>query len=292
MEAESLKNILISELMESPVGTKITKAMETVALVNEHLCALMDPEEDTQLKLLRIGSVFQIFLINTLIPGRRKTKDLSREEWKEIFEKVSENAILADGQAYSEFVFSMYADYIDISANAISALSEKEKVDEIKELAVQLRDKTEALRAGTLREVDYVEDSMWVSLEAMVKLLSATASALIQRAAGSEYAQFTDAVFQIGFEYSRYVLYAKEQAILEEYIRNQHVLDDKLREEYEAYVEELRRSTDMFLNLVETAFEGDVRSRLQQSALLAEEAGVREEEILRTEEDIDAFFLD
>ena len=69
-------------------------------------------------------------------------------------------------------------------------------------------------------------------------------------------------------------------------------MDEKLREEYEAYVEELRRSTDMFLNLVETAFEGDVRSRLQQSIQLAKEAGVREEEILRTEEDIDAFFLD
>ena len=78
-----------------------------------------------------IGTVFQIFLIDTLA-ARKEPGKLTKDDWKNIAEKVADIAILEDGQSYSEFVFTLYADYIDISAKAISKGISKKSLAAIK----------------------------------------------------------------------------------------------------------------------------------------------------------------
>ena len=97
---------------------------------------------------------------------------------------------------------------------------------------------------------------------------------------------------QFAFEYGRYVLYAKEQAILEQYIRNQHILDERLQREYEDYLEAVQIQAEAFQRLIDDAFSPEAGEELQKSSALARAAGVKEEEILSTIEDVDAFFLD
>ena len=282
-----LQDMAIEELLNSPVGQKINQAMEVIAEVQQNLCALAESENGARLDLLKIGTVFQIFLVDTLASGK-SPKEISADEWGDIARKVSKYAVLEDDQSYSEFVFTLYADNIDLSAKSISRIISKEANASIKALSTEIRRETTLLRKGAVSETEYVETCLWLSLEAMVKLLSSSLTVLI----GTEYSRLAQAVSQLAFEYGRYVLYAKEQAILAEYIENQYVLDEQLQERYNAFRAEVQAQSDKFRYLISEAFSPDIRNTLMQSAELARAAGVREEELLTSLDDIDAFFLD
>ena len=284
---EIAQEIAIDELRNSPAGIKISQAMETVAAVQRNLCALAESEDSTQLNLLKIGTVFQIFLVDKLASGA-DPKKMKPEEWGSIASKVSQYAVLEEGQSYSDFAFSLYADYIDLSAKGLSKFISEETLASIMSISSDIRSKTELLREEAISEPTYVDECLWLSLEAMVKLLSSSLTMLI----GAEYSQLAQAVSQLAFEYGRYVLYAKEQAILTAYIENQYVLDEQLRQQYDAFRAELSAQAERFNQLIEQAFSSNIRESLMQSAELARAAGVREEDILTSVEDIDAFFMD
>ena len=121
----------------------------------------------------------------------------------------------------------------------------------------------------------------------MIKLLSTTFTLGLSQ----EYADLVISASQLSFEYGRYVLYKKEQAILEKYIENQYILDDQLQREYEEYLEEVQIQSQKFQHLVDNAFSIDIHQALEQSVALAREAGVEEENLLTSLEDVDDFFM-
>lgn len=286
MLIDIIRDIAIDELMQSPAGEWLEKAVEKVSDVQRAVLALSEKDEDDKLTLLKIGTVFQIFLVDTLASGKR-VKDLKENDWKSIADKVAQYAVLSDEQSYTEFVFNLYADYIDLSAKSLQAGKvPKEKVNEVRALAREIRKNTERLHRGELSEADYVENCLWTSLEAMIKCLSMSLTSLI----GPEFAELAQATSQLAFEYGRYVLYAREQAILQAYIDNQYVLDEQLQKEYEAYLEEVEKHAERFGSLVENAFSLDLHEALIESAEMARAAGVKEEELLTSIEDIDDYF--
>ena len=286
MVIDIIRDIAIDELMQSPAGEWLEKAVEKISDVQRVVLAFSEKEEDDKLTLLKIGTVFHIFLVDTLASGK-KVKDLKEDDWKSIADKVAQYAVLTDEQSYTEFVFKLYADYIELSAQSLRAGKiPKEKVDEVRTLAGEIRRNTDRLHSGELSETDYVENCLWTSLEAMIKCLSMSLTSLI----GPEFAQLAQATSQLAFEYGRYVLYAREQAILQAYIENQYVLDEQLQKEYEAYLEEVEKHAERFGSLVENAFSLDLHEALIESAEMARAAGVKEEELLTSIEDIDDYF--
>jgi hypothetical protein len=288
MSLDDLKEIVIDELLDSPAGEWIGKAMDTVTSVQRVLFAVFESEDSNQFTLLKIGTVFQIFLIDTLAGGK-SPKDLEESDWKSIADKVAEYAILEDGQCYSEFVFTRYADYIELSAKALRRWKvSEENTESVQAIADEIRCKTEQLRNNEISEVDYVDQCLWLSLEAMIKCLSLSLTSL----AGPEFTQLAQAITHLAFEYGRYRLYAKEQAILQQYLDNQRILDDQLRVEYNAYLEEVKRNAEQFQSLIDAAFSPDLRESLMESVALGKAAGVKEEELLKSVEEIDDFFLD
>ena len=291
MPTKNIQDILIDEFLSSPTGQLLQKAMRTIENVQENLYALATSEDSGKLKLLKIGTVLQIFLVDTLASGKRPN-ELETEDWKRIAEKVSQYAILGTEQQYSEFVFTLYANYIDISVKALNLIASEQSTSSIGELSAEIRSKTKTLQNGEITETAYVEDCLWLSLEAMIKLLATYLSAKLGPIIGEDRAQLLQAVSNLAFEYGRYVLYAKEQAILEEYIRNQHMLDEQLQAKYDAFLAELQENADQFNHLIDIAFSGNLHESLLQSAALARAAGVKEEEILKSVDDIDAFFMD
>ena len=276
----------VEKLQSSSALEKIKQTIETITAVQQNLYALANNEEGEQLTLLKVGTVFQVFFIDLLASGKQP-KDLTKEEWTELFHKVSQHAILDDGQEYSVFVFSMYADYIDLSALTLQKSITQEHFEAIKDLAKTIRNNTELLRNGKISEIDYIEACLWLSLEAMMKLLCS----LLDLIPGTEFAQAVQSAAQLAFEYGRYVLFAKEQAILQEYIDHQRVLDEKLKFKFEAYLEEVQAQADQFRKLVDAAFSTDFHDALIQSAALARAAGVEENELLTSLEEVDDYFM-
>ena len=324
----------IDELLDSPALKKLARILDTFTFIQENINAVVESDDDTKRKLIKAATVFQIFLIQTLAEGK-KPKDLTNEDWKAIAEKVSQHAIMSDGQQYSVFVFTIYASYIDASADwlfgkaagqdaskdtdedvvkatdevasgdmsedTVKAMDEAASRDvsedavkamdtailSIKELSAAIRFNTEQLQCGELSEVDYIEGCLWISLEAMIKLLACSLKSKI----GPEYAYFAQAVAQLAFEYGRLVLFTREQKLLESYIKNQYILDEELQAEYEEYLAELNEYSESFRGLIDAAFTPGIHDSLMKSADLARAAGVKEEELLTSIEDVDNFFL-
>ena len=287
MTMDTLKEIPIEILLSDTAAEKIRTLLETISFAQRNLIALAESEDDGRLSLLRIGTVFQIFLIDTLASGKRPG-ELTTEAWRAIAVKVSRHAVLEDGKSYSAFVFTMYADYVDLSAESIRGFISDENADSIRELSATIRKHSEALQEGNMTEPEYVESCLWLSLEAMIRLLSCYVTAALP----AEYAKLAQAASRLAFEYGRYVLCAKEQAILERYLQNQRELDESLRIQYESFQEELREQAERFQGLIDAAFSPGLRESLQRSSELARAAGVKEEEILESLEDVDAFFMD
>ena len=281
-----VENPCIEELLAADVGQRLKEAAETIAALQQGLRSLHEKGGSKQLELLKIGTVFQIFFLDTLASGKN-AEDLTEEDWKNIAEKVYRYAVLEDGQCYSEFVFSLYADYIDISAETLRGITSEKSIDSIKQLSGTIRHNTELFRKDEMTETAYVEAELWLSLEAMLKLLSSSLTACID----TEYAELVQAVTQFAFEYGRYSLYAREREILDRDLQNQKVLDEQLKRDYEEYLEEVNARADVFQKLVDEAFSPDIHESLIQSVALAREAGVKEEELLTSVEDIDAFFM-
>jgi hypothetical protein len=281
-----LQDYAIEELIASPVGQKLRQAIEVVESVQSHVAALMQKDEEERLTLLKIGTVFQLFLIDTLASGK-KASELTADDWKNIAAQVSQNAILEEDQCYSEYAFSRYADYIRVSAKVISKNAPEETTSAITALADEIEALGDQLHKETITETKYVEECLWLSLEAMVKLLSASLGAHM----GEELSKLTQAVSQLAFEYGRYVLYAKERALLEAYLNNQRVLDDQLQRQYDAFIQELQENATQFQSLIDKAFSPDIRCTLQNSAELAQATGVKKEDILKSIEEVDSFFL-
>ena len=284
---ELIRELPIEQLLGSSAAERVERIMDTVSTVQRSLFSLAESGDSEQFTLLKIGTVFQIFLVDVLASGK-KAEELTADDWQSIAGKVAKYAVLEDDQSYSEFVFGLYADYIDLSEKVLKVRGvTEERAAAVKGIADQIRNNTDLLQQGEITEVRYVEDNLWLSLEAMIKCLSLYMTPLI----GPEYTQLLQSVTQLGFEYGRYMLYAKEQAILQEYLDNQRILDERLQTEYEAYLGEVSKNAERFQELIDAAFDPGLRESLAESIALAKAYGVKEEELLKSEEEIDAFFM-
>lgn len=277
----------LEQLMKTPAGKKLQQALQLIQTMQEHLAALSAKEEAPSVTGAKAATVLTLAVLKK-IAGGKTPASFNKEDWEELGHAVSEYAILFDGEQYSIFIFQLYEKYIRSSAEMIARLASPETVEAITSLADELHSKEMLFRNGQLSEVAYTEDCLWVSLEAMIKLIASAASMFC----GQQATEFAQALASCAFEYGRLMLYRKEQALVTQFIESQHRLDEELEKEYAAYLSELEAQSKQFRTLVDHAFDPDFRTAFLYSILLAKAAGLKESEILSSTEDIDSFFLD
>lgn len=277
----------VENLLHHPIVQELDRIKDTFLNVQRTILKLSEDDTDKNLTSVKSGTVFAFALIGKVTSGKLPG-DFMPEDWADIANEVMERAVIEDGQSYTEYVFQMYADYLDTMATAFGDRISEKVTGSIHGLAREIRDESEKLRAEQISEPDYVEKCLWIALEGIVKLIAAATAS----AGGMELTEFTAAVGSLSVQYGRLMLYRKEQAFVDKLLQHQYQLDDELQREYEQYVKEVEANSEYFRTLIGDAFSPDIRTRLQGSASLAKEVGVREEDILQTEDDIDSFFLD
>ena len=164
----------------------------------------------------------------------------------------------------------------------------KETAASINGLADELNSKADALSSGYISEVTYIEDCLWISLEAMIKLLACTVALY----GDQRITDFAQAFASLAFEYGRLMLYSRELEIVNQFVESQYQLDAELEQKYVAYLEDLKKESQQFYTLIDNAFAPNFRDAFLHSVHLAKATGVKEEDILSSTEDIDAFFID
>ena len=282
-----LRNLALDQLMKSPIGDKLQQAMQIFQSVQNHYFALAEKQDEMGMTGIKVTTVLTFAILKKIAVGK-KPADLDAQDWKEIATTVSTYAVLQDDQQYSVFIFNLYERHIRHSVVQIEERIPAKTTKTINSLADELQDKAALLSAGHISEANYIEDCLWICLEAMIKLLACTATL-----SGDErIAEFTQALASYAFEYGRLMLYGRELEIVNQFIESQYQLDAELEQKYATYLEDLRKETQQFYVLIDNAFAPDFRDMFLSSVFLAKAMGVSEKEILTTKEDIDSFFLD
>ena len=282
-----VKDLALEQLMKSPAGKQLQHAMQIFQTVQNHYYALAEKQDEIGMTGIKAITIMTFSILKKIADGKLPS-ELDKDDWKDIASDVSQFAVLADDQQYSVFIFSLYERYIRHSVIQIEDVISEETAGIINGLADELHSKAAALGAGFISEVTYIEDCLWISLEAMIKLLACTATLY----GDQRITDFTQALASYAFEYGRLMLYSRELEIVNQFIESQYQLNAELEQKYAAYLEDLQKESEKFCVLIDNAFAPNFRDAFLHSVLLAKAAGVKEEEILSTTEDIDSFFLD
>ena len=215
-----LKDLALEQLTKAPAGEKLQQAMQIFQTVQKHYFAFVEKQDELEMTGVKAITVLTFSILKKIADGKIPS-NLNEQDWKEIATVVSQVAVFADDQQYSVFVFSMYEKYIRDSVDQIEGCISEETACVINALADELHNKAAALEAGYISETTYIEDCLWISLEAMVKLLACTAALL----GDQRVADFAQALASCAFEYGRLMLYSRELEIVNQFIESQYQLD-------------------------------------------------------------------
>ncbi len=287
MYAEDIQQLVLGLLAQTEFGNAASQAFAAVETIQEDLDGLLQQQDQRGLLNIKVGTTLLLAILGKAQAGKLPSL-YQREDWVDIADSVAAYALRMDGQDYSAFVFTLYANYIEACAAALTGRISPATQEAVLALSEELRSRTDDLSEGLIDEPVYIERCLWTSLEAIVKLLSA----LLASTFGSkEYERLATAVAQLAFEYARLRLYTEEQALLDELLAHQAEVDEELETKIDALRAELAVQSEQFLSLVGNAFSSDIRERLMGSVTLAHLSGVEDEKVLDSVEKIDEFFL-
>ena len=280
-----LKDLSISYLQETPLFERFKSVMSQLEKAEEIAYIMSNKDEGEGLRAIKIGTTLTLAVIEKITLGKNP-KDFSQEDWRDIAGKVVDTAILLDAQSYTEHVFILYANYIDVSIRVNRDIISSKHAEEISALSEELKNLTKELQNGGLKEVDYVDGCLWISFEAMVKLLSSYSTAKL----GSELGNIVIYSADYAIQYARLGMYSQEKVLIEEYLNHQGELDIELQKKYDKYLSRLEEKAGKMDSLIKDAFVSDFRIRLRGSVELARNVGVPEDRILDSIKKVDDYF--
>lgn len=233
-----------------------------------------------------IGIKGMTFIVLETLAIRREGKkltDFSDEDWKRVVNTTCQGAVILDDALYSKLVFQFYADALEASSLAF----DKDEAAEIRKPVKELEKLIEAYSNGDLPEVKFIEEAEMHTLESIFKLM---ASYIGQRVP-EENAELVSNVSSLMFELVRYRIYGYEQEILKELEQERDKESEALMNRYNLYKEKLDENIAVVSALIDKAFSADFHEAFEGSVSLARYVGVTEENILKSIDDADEFFL-
>ncbi len=146
-------------------------------------------------------------------------------------------------------------------------------------------------RAGKMSEADFLFESEWVCLDAVVEIL-----ALNLRETPIEIKALNVAIADETLKMCYRAIAGEIQGewteMLERHAAEQRALDEELDKEYSRYIKWLEKNLDTYMELLPRAFSDDPAEALAGSAELAAFMKLPQAEILGTVDDVDDFFLE
>ncbi len=291
MKFNQLKNKdpkeVVRYLKETPIEDELEKNLALIENVFD--AALKVNNEDFDPDAIKIGTVLVFEILNRFKDGKIPAK-YDKEDWREVTNSVIDIAVIKDGELYTEYVFGLFSKFLDESLKAFGVNASKDTKEAIKALSKELTSKTKALKAEEITEAQYIEDCMYICLDAMMKLIAAFASSKI-KIEGVEANKLALAASSVAFQYIRCSLFQQEQAVLDDIIANQYQVDTELAVTFNAFLDEFNERTEKINVLLDNAFNADFRKSLKETIEIAIIFDVPEDELLITSEDVDEFFM-
>lgn len=235
---------------------------------------------------IKSAMIFLISLWSKLKHGC-SVADLTKDDWNSIMVAAAENTAMIDPKDYSMMVFDLYRKSIAFAIDPMRENASETAINRLEEIVSLMEENSEALETGSMPETKFIEENLWLSLEAVFLVMTDRMSHTLLP---EERRELAESVGTLIFQKIRYSHYEEELSVIDECINHQAELDQRLKERINAYIDSLNDELDEFDELVEKAFDtSNFQAALRGSIGLAESVGAKG--ILLTKEDIDDYFM-
>lgn len=235
---------------------------------------------------IKKATIFLIGLWSRLGQGGSVT-ELTKDDWNEILGNAAEKAGVIDPKDYSLMVFDLYKKSISFAIEPMRANASESVLNRLEEIVTTMDEYSEGLEAGAMPEAKFIEENLWLSLEAILLVMTDRMSHTLLP---EEKRELAEAVSTLVFQKLRYRIYDRELAAIKECLEYQNKLDQRLTKQVNAYIDALKNELDEFDVLVEKAFNtSDLQTAFRGSVDLAESLGA--EGTLLTASDVDDYFM-
>lgn len=223
------------------------------------------------------GMVFCLDIIQKKKAGKA-IRDFDANDWKEIAGDTGVGVVKGGIRGASIYVLTNYTATPAAVANGIVTAS------------FGVAEQANLLRKGKIDQLEFIENAETICLDATVSALSSfVGQAIIPIPVLG--AVIGNAVGTMMYQIAKDNLSANEQKIMEEYLESIRTLDEELKAQYQAYLDQIEESMRLFMDILDKAFAPDVRIAFAGSIQLAKSVGVPSEEILDSKEKIASYFL-
>jgi hypothetical protein len=224
------------------------------------------------------GTAFVLAVVTKIREGKR-LREFSQQDWLDIAGETGFSFVKGGVRGLSIYALTNFtATSAAVASSVLTA-------------AFGIAEQANKLRCGEIDQLEFIENSELVALEAAVSALSSfVGQALIPVPVLG--AVIGNTVGTIMYKAVASSLSKQEAELIERFLGEQLILDEHLAAEYQELIEKLDQGISDYLGLLERAFSPDVQGALIGSVELARGLGVSEDEILNSEDKVIAYFLD
>ncbi|YCH07403.1 hypothetical protein ACTAQJ_20320 [Arthrobacter sp. alpha11c] len=224
------------------------------------------------------GTAFVLALVAKRREGKR-FKEFSEQDWFDIAGESGFSFVKGGVRGLSIYTLTNFTATSSAVASSIVTA------------AFGIADQANRLRSGEIDQLKFIENSEIVALEAAVSALSSFAGqALIPVPVLG--AVIGNTVGTLMYKAAESSLSKRETELIERYLSEQRMRDGQLTSEYQELIDKLDQGMSDYLGLLERAFSPDMEVALIGSVELARGLDVPADEILDSNEKINAYFLD
>jgi len=235
---------------------------------------------------IKTATIFLLGLWSKLKQGG-SVAELTKDDWNNVLGIAAEKAATIDPQGYSLLVFDLYKQSIAFAIEPMRLNASESVINRLEEIVSSMEMHSESLKSGSMSEVKFIEENLWLSLEAVFLVMTDRMNhSLIPK----ERQELAEAIGALTFQRFRYRHYEKELEVIDACLKSQKDLDQRLTQQVNEYIDALNAELDEFDILVEKAFDiTDFQAAFRGSINLAKT--MEAEEILQTQQDIDDYFM-
>lgn len=209
----------------------------------------------------------------------RKLNEFSEEDWKDIADSTGKGTLKGGVRGASIYTLTNFTATPATVASAIVTAS------------FGIAEQAHQLKQGRVDEQRFIENSEMLCLDASVSALSSFAGQVLIPIPVLG-AVLGNTVGIMMYQIAKDSLATREQKIFEEYLNSVYQANLELQEQYQKFVSEICKDTQIFMELLDRAFAPDICLAFEGSVDLAKSCGVPVDEILDSKEKITSYFMD
>ena len=224
------------------------------------------------------GTAFGFAIANKKKEGKT-LKTYTEDDWKDIFAASGKGTFKGGVRGASIYALTNFTATPAAVASALVTAS------------FGVADQAHLYREGQLSDVQFVENSEMLCMDAAVSALSSFIgqAAIPVPVLG---AVIGNAVGTTMYKIAKDSLSDKEQRLIKAYLETIGNLEESLANQYAEYIDKINKELLCFLEIIEQLYSCKVMVAFDASIKLAESLGVPVEEILDSREKIQAYFCD